>query len=39
MLPIRNSLQGKRHTQTESERIDKRYFMLTEMTRSNSSDT
>ena len=33
MLPTRNSLHGKRHTQTESERIDKRYFMLTEMTR------
>ena len=30
MLPTRDSLQGKRHTQTESERMKKRYFLQME---------
>ena len=33
MLPTRNSLQSYRYTQTESKRMEKRYFMQTEMKR------
>ena len=33
MLPTRDPLQGKGHTQIESEGMEKRYFMQMEMTR------